>query len=164
MWVLVQPHITFSIPHLCNAPDGALFQNMTCYAKGEQISNLQYAQSATTLYRTLYETKEEQNTVNSLISINPVSFDDIDISANLSNYDGAVKLAAKIGAKMILVVYLRHIWALKTISLILINLVQIVLIFKFFFLYFTVMNFYILAQMENVRLFLMLILLTGSKT
>ena len=33
---------------------------MTCYVKGEQISNFQYAQPETTLYRMLYETKEKQ--------------------------------------------------------------------------------------------------------
>ena len=46
----------------------------------------------------LYETKEEQKTVSSTNAIHPVSLDDIDISANLSNFDGAAKLAAKIGA------------------------------------------------------------------
>ena len=72
-----------SVPYLCNSPAGAFSQNMTNYLKGEQITNFQYAQSATTLYRILYETKEEQKTVNSLNGINPVSLDDIDISAKL---------------------------------------------------------------------------------
>ena len=86
-----------SVPYLCNNPAGAFFQNMTNYLKGEQITNFQYAQSATTLYRMLYETKEEQKkTVNSLNGKNPVSLDDIDISAKLSNYEDTSKLAAKI--------------------------------------------------------------------
>ena len=87
-----------SVPYLCNNPAGAFFQNMTNYLKGEQITNFQYAQSATTLYRMLCETKEEQKTVNSLNGINPVSLDDIDISAVLLNYEDASKLAAKSGA------------------------------------------------------------------
>ena len=92
------PRATPAVPYLCNNPAGALFQNMTCYVKGEQISNVQYAQPATTLYRMLYETKEEQKTVNSTNAINPVSLDDIDISAKLSNFDKAAKLASQIGA------------------------------------------------------------------
>jgi len=87
-----------SVPYLCNNPAGAFFQNATNYLKYEQITNFQYAQSATTLYRKLYEPKEDQKTVNSTNAINPVSLDDIDISANLTNFDGAAKLAAKIGA------------------------------------------------------------------
>ena len=86
-----------SVPYLCNNPAGALFQNMTCYVKGEQISNFQYAQSTTTLYRMLYETKEEQNTVNSTNAINPVSLNDIDINP-LVSYPDANKLATRIGA------------------------------------------------------------------
>ena len=78
----------------------------------------------TTLYRMLYETKEEQETVNSLNGINPVSLDDIDISANLSNYEDASKLAAKIGATGdISDLFTSHEMGIKTISLILINLV-----------------------------------------
>ena len=67
------PRVTpamISVPYLCNNPAGALFQNMTCYVKGEQIINFQYAQSDTTLYRMLYETKEKQKTVNSTNDIN----------------------------------------------------------------------------------------------
>ena len=63
----------------------------------------------------LYESKEEQKSVNSLNAINPVSLDDIDITANLSNYDGAAKLAAKIGATGdISDLFTSHmVWALK---------------------------------------------------
>ena len=105
-----------SVPYLCNNPAGAFFQNMTNYLKGEQITNFQYAQSATTLYRMLYETKEEQKTVNSTNAINPVSLDDIDISAPLSNYEGANKIAAKIGSNVnsLNALFTSHmIWALK---------------------------------------------------
>ena len=69
----------------------------------------------------LYETKEEQKTVNSTNAINPVSLDDIDISANLTNFDGAAKLAAKIGAgaNTLNGLFTSHVvWALKTINLI----------------------------------------------
>ena len=45
-----------AVPYLCNNPAGALFQNMTCYVKGEQISNFQYAQSTTTLIIYLHHT------------------------------------------------------------------------------------------------------------
>ena len=83
-----------SIPYLCNAPASALFQNMTCYVKWEQISNFQYAQSTTTLYRMLYETKEEQNTVYSTNAINPVSLDDTDINP-LVSYPDAKKISNK---------------------------------------------------------------------
>ena len=84
---------------------------MTCYVKGEQISNFQYAQPAATLYRMLYETKEEQKTVNSTNAMKPVSLDDIDISANLSNYDGAGKLATKlVQMQVLLIIYLYLIW------------------------------------------------------
>ena len=104
-----------SVPYLCNNPAGAFFQNTTNYIKGEQITNFQYAQSATTLYRMSYETKEEQKTVNSLNGINPASLDDIDISAKLKNYEDAGKLAAKIGATGdINVLFTSHMkWAIK---------------------------------------------------
>ena len=36
----VSPAI-ISVPYLCNNLAGALFQNMTCYVKGEQIINFQ---------------------------------------------------------------------------------------------------------------------------
>ena len=123
------------VPYLCNNPAGALFQNMTCYVKGEQISNFHYAQPATTLYRMLYETKEEQKTVNSTNAINPVSHDDIDISAKLPKYEDAAKLAAKIGATGdISKLFISHMkWDLKNNQLNFENFVQIVVIFKFLF-------------------------------
>ena len=45
----------------------------------------------------LYETKNEQNTVNSTNAINPVSLDDIDINP-LVSYPDANKIATRIGA------------------------------------------------------------------
>ena len=49
-----------SVPYICTNPAGALFQNVSCYVKGTQISNFQYAQHTNTLYRMLYESEEEQ--------------------------------------------------------------------------------------------------------
>ena len=68
---------TISIPHLCQNPAGALFQSVSCYVKGEQVSNYQYAPQVTTLYKMLYETKREQDSINCLSAIKPMNENDV---------------------------------------------------------------------------------------
>ena len=50
--------LALGIPYTCPNPAGALFQNVSCYIKGTQKSNHQYAQATNTLYRMLYESQE----------------------------------------------------------------------------------------------------------
>ena len=104
-----------SIPYLCQNPAGALFQNVACYLKGQQISNHQYAETTNTLYRMLYESKHEQDTVLSTNKITPPSINDMDSTLGVT-YDGANILAAKVGANAnsLNALFSRHmLWAIK---------------------------------------------------
>ena len=85
-----------SVPYLCPAPCSALFQNLSCYVKGEQISNHQNAQSVIPLYRMLYEGADEQNTVNSTNAILPMSQEDTETAIGVP-YSDAVKVLVKLG-------------------------------------------------------------------
>ena len=85
-----------SVPYLCPSPCSALFQNLSCYVKGEQISNHQNAQSVIPLYRMLYESYDEQNTVNSTNAIIPMALDDTQTTVGVQ-YADAVKVLVNLG-------------------------------------------------------------------
>ena len=81
-----------SVPYICPNPAGALFQNISCYVKGTQISNFQYAQPTNTLYRMLYESAEEQETTNATNPIIPMSISDEAVTPGVI-YDNYVAIA-----------------------------------------------------------------------
>ena len=60
------------------------------------VNNYQYAGSASTLYRSLFESKLEQETVNSTSKIKVMNQDDQDTTVNVP-YDNYAKLAQSLG-------------------------------------------------------------------
>ena len=55
-----------SVPYICPNPAAAFFQIVSCFMKGQQISNTQYAQAVNILYIMIYESKSDQNKTYSL--------------------------------------------------------------------------------------------------
>ena len=73
-----------SIPHLTQNPLGAILDTMKLVIGTNDVNNYQYASSASTLYRTLFESKLEQDTVNSTSKIKVMSQDDQDVTLGVS--------------------------------------------------------------------------------
>ena len=71
---------SISIPYLSQNPGICFFNNASCSVGTTMISQIQNLQQTNTLYRTLFESKTEQNYVYSQNSIQPLSLDDIDIT------------------------------------------------------------------------------------
>jgi len=82
-----------SVPYIAPNPAAALFSAVSCNIGEENISNNQNIAQSNTLYRSLYESKLEQDTVNSTNPIKYMSLADTDITANksavLSEYFGS---------------------------------------------------------------------------
>jgi hypothetical protein len=85
-----------SIPHLCPNPAGAIIDTAKAVLKGVEFNNIQYASTASTMYRMLYESKLEQDTTASLSAIKPMSQDDQETDIGVI-YDGYKKLAGIVG-------------------------------------------------------------------
>ena len=60
-----------SIPYISPNPGACLFQAVSCDIGEENMSNTQNIAQTNTLYRSLYESKTEQETVN---ATNPIRF------------------------------------------------------------------------------------------
>ena len=105
-----------SVPYMSVNPGICFFNNASCYADSTQISQISELQQCITLYRALFESKSEQNFVNSQNSIVPPNIEDIG-TATGAIYDNASALASLInpGAPPNISAYLtKHmIWALK---------------------------------------------------
>ena len=71
-----------SIPYINNNPVPCLFSSLACEIGNQTISMNQNVPSINTMYKTLYESQNEQNTVNSLCPINVMNVTDIDITGN----------------------------------------------------------------------------------
>ena len=72
---------SISIPYLSSNPVGSLFQSVTCSVNNkENITNYSMFPQTTTLYRYMIESENEQKTVSSTNSINPLNTEDIDVS------------------------------------------------------------------------------------
>ena len=71
-----------SIPHLTQNSLGAILDTMKLVIDTNDVKNYQYASSASTLYRSLFESKVEQETVNSTSKINVMNQDDQDTTKN----------------------------------------------------------------------------------
>ena len=74
-----------SIPYISPNAAAGLFSAVTCNIGDEVISNNQNISQCNTLYRTLYESRLEQETVNSTNPIKCMSITDTDINANKSS-------------------------------------------------------------------------------
>jgi len=71
-----------SIPYISPNPGACLFQAVSCDIGEENISNTQNIAQTNTLYRSLYESKTEQDTVNATNPIRYITLYDTDINAN----------------------------------------------------------------------------------
>ena len=79
-----RPEVTgISIPHLTQNPLGSIMDTMKLVIDTNDVNNYQYAGSASTLYRMLFESKLEQETVNSTSKIKVMSQDDQDDTLNV---------------------------------------------------------------------------------
>ena len=85
-----------SVPYLCQNPAMSLFQNVSCYAGSKQISNYQNASTVNTVYRMMYETEQEQVTVNSTNGIYPMTIDDEGTAPGFAP-DNFISLGAMLG-------------------------------------------------------------------
>ena len=74
-----------SIPYISPNPAAALFSAVTCNIGEETTSNNQNISQCNTLYRTLYESRLEQDTVNFTNPIKCMSIYDTDVTANKSS-------------------------------------------------------------------------------
>ena len=90
-----------SIPHLTQNPLGAILDTMKLVIDTNDVNNYQYAGSASTLYRTLFESKLEQETVNSTSKIKVMNQDDQDTTVNVP-FDNYAKLAQSLGVTVVL--------------------------------------------------------------
>jgi len=84
---------TISIPFINSNPMPALFSAISCEIGTQTISMTQNAASINTLYKTLYESANEQSSVNSLCPINPLKIVDVDV---VSNKPGAAIITVQI--------------------------------------------------------------------
>ena len=73
-----------SIPYIASNPGACLFSSVTCDIGGQTFSLNQKIAQVNTLYRILYESKSEQDTVNSANPIKLMTSQDADITANKS--------------------------------------------------------------------------------
>ena len=71
-----------SIPFINSNPVPALFSAISCEIGNQLISMTQNVASVNTLYKTLYESANEQSSVNSLCPINPLKIVDVDVVSN----------------------------------------------------------------------------------
>ena len=85
-----------SIPHLTQNPLGSILDTMKLVIGSTDVNNYQYAASASTLYRMLFESKLEQDTVNSTSKIKVMNQDDQDDTLGVP-YDNYIKLATSMG-------------------------------------------------------------------
>ena len=72
-----------SIPHRTQNPLGSILDTMKLVIGSTDVNNYQYAASASTLYRMLFESKLEQDTVNSTSKIKVMNQDDQDTTVNV---------------------------------------------------------------------------------
>ena len=104
------------MPYLSNNPGGVLFDTIKCNFRTNQIINLQNAGSVNTMYRMLYETKSEQQSVYSTNAISPLSIEDSAVTTGVI-YDDYVAVGTKLGLAAPFTLndnFSKHmIWALK---------------------------------------------------
>ena len=81
-----------SVPHLSPNPVAVIIDNMKAVLKGVEINNIQFASTTNSIYRTLFESKLEQDTTCSLSAIKPMSIDDSRTNVGVI-YDDYVKLS-----------------------------------------------------------------------
>ena len=104
-----------SVPYLTQNVAGALFQNINCNLKGEQISSFQYAGQVNTLYKMMYESDAEQKSINSTSPINPLRANDCGVTKG-AVYDDCVALSTRLttgGVDISGMLSKHQIWALK---------------------------------------------------
>ena len=85
-----------SVPYLCNNPGGSIFNTVKCIVKVNEVSSINsYAASVNTIYRTLYESRQEQDTVYSTNGIHPLNQADCGTTGGVL-YDDVVALTSNI--------------------------------------------------------------------
>jgi hypothetical protein len=100
---------TISIPYLSVNPAICFFNNASCYVDSNQISQISELQQTNTLYRLLFESKSDQNYVNSQNGINLPNIDDIGTTTG-AIFDNVVGLTPSTVSGLLT----KHmIWALK---------------------------------------------------
>ena len=85
-----------SIPHLTQNPLGSIFDTIKLVISATDVNNYQYAGTTNTLYRMLFESKLEQETVNSTSKIVPMSQEDQDDTLGVM-YDNYKKMGTALG-------------------------------------------------------------------
>ena len=106
---------TISVPYLSQNPCGAFFQNIACSVNNNELTNYQQAPQTSTLYRMLYESPNEEKSVNCTNAIIPMDSDDMSVATG-AIYNDFSSLETKIGVTAGNLTQLfskRMIWALK---------------------------------------------------
>ena len=104
-----------SVPYICQNPGSAFFQNIACSVNNNELTNYQQAPQTSTLYRMLYESPNEEKSVNCTNGIIPMDSDDMSVAVG-TIYNDYTSLAAKMGSGENALGGLfskRMIWALK---------------------------------------------------
>ena len=112
---------SLSVPYLNNNPAMCLFETIRTLLRGQEVASYNYAGSVNTIYRTMFESKPEQDSVYSTNAINPLSLKDCVTTGGVL-YDDYIAVAQKMSTATgttvtsgtIELQFTKHgIWALK---------------------------------------------------